>query len=430
MNHDYPALEQLGAFRGAQADPPDANSDSLDLAALIRAEIAASGPLTFARFMELALYHPTLGYYAGGGVGREPVGWSGDYFTSGDLTPLWGHALARRLRWLWEQMGRPPRFEVIEAGAGRGLLGAVVVGDAPAHGPEGACALRYTLVDRAPAGSPLRQAREQRLAQALARSAAPPDAIRWAETLGEVAAPGSVVGCVISNELVDALPTHCVIKQSDALAEVYVALDAAGRLIQRTAAPSTPELAAYLDHYRIPWRRYPDGWRAEVCLLAGPWMREAASLLARGCVMTLDYGAHALRLYTANRLTGTLMAYSHHQLSGDALARPGQQDLTAHVNFSALIEAGRDAGLRLAEDTTQGTLMERLGIWDEADALAAQLYHHAQDRQTGRGQLDYLRRASLRNAVKALLAPNGLGGFRALTMQRGLPGLGQRLAGG
>jgi len=426
------SLKDMRPMRQA-ADWRDRSPTQHDLGALIRAEIAADGPLTFARFMELALYHPTLGYYAGGGSGREPVGWSGDYFTAGDLTPLWGRALARRFARLWELMGQPKRFEVVEVGAGRGLLAAAVWGYAIEQAPAWAQALRYTLVDRAPVGSPLQAAREARLAQALANAGAPPaslppDAIRWADTLVGAAPPHSLIGCVFANELADALPTHVVEKQGDALAEVYVALDTDGWLVMQTGSPSSPAVADYLDHYRIPWRRYPDGWRAEVCLLAPQWMASAARLLARGCVMTLDYGDTARRLYTPARLAGTLMAYIQHRVAADPLAHPGQQDLTAHVNFSALIDAGRAAGLRLAEYTTQGALLECLGIWDEADALAARRYPHADDRQTAQGQLDYLRRASLRNSVKALLAPQGLGGFRALTMQRGLPGLSAALS--
>ena len=124
-----------------------------DAGAAIRAEIARDGPITFARFMELALYHPTLGYYAGGGVGREPLGWSGDYFTSSDVSPLWGWALARQLREMWALLGSPRRFDVIEAGAGRGLLAREVWRFARFSMPEWGEALHYTLVESAATGA-------------------------------------------------------------------------------------------------------------------------------------------------------------------------------------------------------------------------------------------------------------------------------------
>jgi SAM-dependent MidA family methyltransferase len=401
------------------------------LEALIRDEIARGGPMTFARFMELALYHPTLGYYAGGGAGREPVGWSGDYYTSGDVHPLWGWCLARQLHQMWELLDRPARFDVIEPGAGRGKLARAVWAYALEHAPDWATALRYTLVERAPPGNPLHARRAAVVAETLAALDAQALAgARWAASLAE-AAPEGITGCVVANELADALPVHLVMRQGSDLCEVYVALDArTGRLREELGLPSSPAVAGYLDHYRIPWRGYPDGWRAEICLAARDWMGAVAQTLARGFVLTLDYGDTARRLYTRDRRRGTLAVYANHQLGEHPLARPGAQDLTAHVNFSALIAAGRAAGLRLAGLTTQRDLLERLGIRAEAEARAARLYPAADtDRASDRGQADHLRRAALRSAVGALLAPGGLGGFRALVMQRGVPGAGKRLLG-
>ncbi|HEX6123370.1 MAG TPA: SAM-dependent methyltransferase, partial [Ktedonobacterales bacterium] len=181
-----------------------------ELERLIGAEIARGGPITFARFMELALYHPQLGYYAGGGAGREPLGWSGDYVTSGDVHPLWGWALARQLHQMWELLGCPTPFAVLEPGAGRGLLALEVWRYALERAPDWAAALRYTLADRAPAASPLRAARERRLLAALAALGAPPERTRWVAAPADAVAERALVGCVVSNELVDALPVHLV----------------------------------------------------------------------------------------------------------------------------------------------------------------------------------------------------------------------------
>lgn len=412
-------------------------SDSLshhapdDLAAIIRDEIARTGPITFARFMALALYSPTLGYYAGGGQGREPIGWEGDYFTSGDLHPLWGWCIARQLHQVWELLDRPPRFDVIEPGAGRGLLAREVWRYALTRAPEWVPSLHYTLADRAPVESPLRIAREARLTGELCALGAPEHATRWVSSLDEAFPQGGIIGCVVSNELVDALPVHLVEKQGDTLAEVYVDLDTTvERLIERLGPPSSLAVADYLDAFGVPWRTYPDSWRSEVCLEAPAWMRQVATGLRRGIVLTLDYGDTARRLYTPLRRRGTLAAYFRHQLGENPLAHPGQQDLTAHVNFSALIQAGRAAGLRFVALTTQAAFLERLGIHEEAEALAARLFPYADsERQTSRGQLDYLRRASLRNAVATLLRPGGLGGFKVLLQHRGMSGVGRKLLG-
>ncbi|MDE3230064.1 MAG: SAM-dependent methyltransferase [Chloroflexota bacterium] len=390
------------------------------LDAIIRDEIRRAGPMTFARFMELALYHPEWGYYIGGGAGHEPVGWAGDFFTSGDVSPLWGWAIARQLHAMWRSLGSPARFDVIEPGAGRGLLAASVWRYALALDERWAAALRYTLVDRAAPDNPLRMRREARLAAELAAIPASPGAVRWAASLAEAASAGPITGCVVSNELVDALPAHRLEAREHRLLEVYVALDAAtDALVEEQGEPSSARVAEYLDVYGVPWRGYPDGWRAEVCPAAEDWMREVAGALGEGYALTLDYGASARRLYTRARRAGTLMVYTRHTVGARPLAQPGRQDLTAHVNFSALSRAGAAAGLRVTRYTSQAALLRSLGVREQAEELAARLYPYAEsERHTDRGQRDYLQRTALRGAVATLLDPRGLGGFRALIQRR------------
>ena len=404
------------------------------LSQLLAGEVQREGPIPFARFMAAALYHPTLGYYAGGGAGREPVGWEGDYFTSGDLHPLWGESIARQLHQMWELLGRPVRFEVVEPGAGRGLLARDVWGWALRHAPDWAATLRYTLADRAPKDTPLRTAREQRLAADLARLGVPDGAVRWADDLDTALGVEGIVGCVVSNELADALPVHLVVKQDGALHEIYVDVDAAaGRFVERIGPPSSPEVADYLDEYRVPWRAYPDGWRAEICLEARVWMRRVAVGIRRGFALTIDYGDTARRLYTPHRRRGTLAVYSQHQFAERPLAHlahPGAQDITAHVNFTALIQAGRARGLRLAGLTTQAVFLEALGLRERLAALTRPMGSAiTRGGVLGDSQLDYLRRVSQRNALAALLEPAGLGGFKVLIQQRGVPGAGRALLG-
>ncbi len=393
-----------------------------ELGEIIRAEVRVSGPMTFARYMELALYHPALGYYAGGAEGREPLGWSGDYFTSGDVSPLWGWAMARRLRQMWETLGRPQPFTVVEPGGGRGLLARDVWREALSAAQEDAAwmgALRYVLLDRAPAESALRAARQERLATELARLGTPVEGVRWAGTWEE-AAPEPFVGCIVSNELFDALPVHVVEARGEALLEVYVAEDArTGALVEELGAPSSAAVAGYLDGYRVPWRTYGDGWRAEVCLAAGQEVGAMAGRLARGFVLTIDYGATARRLYTRERRRGTLAVYAGHRFLERPLEAPGERDITAHGNFSALARAGSAAGLCVAEYTTQAALLTGLGAREEIAARAARRYPAAEtERHTDRGQADLLRRRSFEAAAAVLFDPRGLGGFRVLTQQR------------
>jgi SAM-dependent MidA family methyltransferase len=421
-----------------------------ELTDIIRDEIRREGPMPFARYMALALYHPTLGYYAGGGMGREPLGWSGDYFTSGDVSPLWGWAIARQLRQMWELLGSPPRFDVIEPGAGRGMLAREVWRFARFSAPEWGEALRYTLVDQATYAGETRLAptlmaadgsepslfgaRRERLAAELARLAVPDGAVRWVGSLANLNTESNqIIGVIVSNELLDALPVHLVEVVGGArpaLAEVYVALDASGRLVERLDAPSSPEVAAYLDRFGVPWRGFGDGWRAEIGLAAEAWMREATGLLQRGFVLSIDYGASARRLYTRVRRRGTLAVYSRHQFGDRPLLAPGRQDITAHVNFSALARAGREQGLRVAGYTTQTAFLTALGVREAAAALGQQLYPAADTaRATERGQADLLRRRMLESAEATLLDPRGLGGFRVLVQQRGMPAAKRRLSG-
>lgn len=410
--------------RDAHEEPGSAD---IALARLIAEEIATTGPIPFARYMDLALYHPRYGYYAGGG---EPLGWAGDYITSSDVHPLWGRMIARQLAEMWEAMGRPRPFDVIEPGAGRGLLAAAVWAYARREAPEWATALRYTLADRAPTGSPLRAQREERLARHLAPLDLPPDAVRWTDDTASVFAPRSVVGVILSNELVDALPVHVVRAAGGTLSELYVTLDARGsRFVETFGPPSSPAVATYLDQYAIPWRTYPDGWRAEINLAAEGWMTRIGPLLRQGFLLTIDYGDTARRLYTRDRRSGTLAVYTQHRFGENPLDNPGHRDLTAHVNFTALLRAGRAVGLRAAGFTTQAEFLTRLGIREEARADARQTETHSGMRVGTSGALAYLRAASERAAVNVLLDPHGMGGFRVLLQHRGLPGAAARLRG-
>ncbi len=242
---------------------------------------------------------------------------------------------------------------------------------------------------------------------------------------GQASAPHRVTGVILSNELIDALPAHVVQVVGDdtpRLAEVYVDLDAHGRFVERLDAPSSPQVTEYLDRFDIPWRTYGAGWRAEVNLAAEQWMREAADALGQGFLLTIDYGASARRLYTRDRRHGTLAVYSRHQFGDRPLAAPGQQDITAHVNFSALARAGCEQGIAVAGYTTQGAFLRRLGVVEVARMLGQRLYPAADsERQSDRGQAAVLRRKMLESAAATLLDPRGLGGFRVLAQWRGAP---------
>ncbi|HEY7358593.1 MAG TPA: SAM-dependent methyltransferase [Ktedonobacterales bacterium] len=353
------------------------------LQAIIRKHIAEVGAVTFADYMNLALYHPQFGYYT---AGAARIGWGGDFFTSAHLHPLFGACIARQLMRLWETLKRPAPFVVLEEGAGQGLLAAHAQSYAQEHLPPLAEALRYQTADA-----------------------------------GQPSAPDSDLAphVILSNELIDAFPVHLVETRGGRLREVYV-VERDGRLAEQLDEPSSPEVADYLKRFGIPWQGFGDGWRAEINLRALAWMRATAARLRRGgFVLTIDYGDTARRLYTRERRRGTLLCYYRHTTNEEPLARPGQQDITAHVNFSALIDEGRRAGLSRSRFTTQRDFLLGWGIRAEMEAWRARHFSAADAaRHTDQGQADLLRAISLRNTVNALLDPAGLGGFRVLLQRK------------
>ncbi len=224
---------------------------------------------------------------------------------------------------------------------------------------------------------------------------------------------------ILSNELIDAFPVHIVEKRGGRLYEVFVDVQQDGRLCEVLGEPGTPAVAGYLDSFNIPWRTFEEGWRAEINLDALRWIQRTASLLRRGFILTIDYGDRARALYTAERERGTLLCYFQHQLSERPLARPGEQDITAHVNFSALIDEGRRLGLRLHKFTTQRLWLQSLGIQEELEQRRVKEFAAAEtERATDRGQVALLKWRDLRLRVAALTDPAGMGNFKVLILRR------------
>jgi len=192
-----------------------------------------------------------------------------------------------------------------------------------------------------------------------------------------------------------------------------------GRLYEVLADPATVEVAEYLDRYKIPWRTFGEGWRAEINLDALRWIEQTSQLIRRGFLLAIDYGDSARALYTHFRRRGTLACYRQHQMNERPLAHPGEQDITAHVNFSALIEEGRRYGFRLNKFTTQRVWLEGLGIHEELEQRKSNEFAAADsERATDRGQVALLRWYNLRQQVAALTDITGLGNFKVLILRR------------
>lgn len=321
-----------------------ATAGNPDLLAVIRERIRAAGRIAFAEFMRLALYHPQHGYYAAPG---PKVGRDGDFLTAPETHPAFGALVCRFLTGRWQALGSPQRFGVVEGGPGTGALAEQVLRYAEARFPAFRSAIHYTLIETSPS---LRAEQGRRLAGF--------GAVQWADGL-ESLPDGSVEGCLLTNELLDALPVHRVVASPAGLQEIYVTLDAAGDLVEETGPLSTPAIEEFFaSSGAFP----PAGCEAEAGLAAVEWYRQAARKLRRGCLLTIDYGHPAAELYTAERPRGTLLCYHRHTANEEPLRRVGCQDITAHVNFTALIRAGEEAGLHTDDFRTQAEWLAALGL--------------------------------------------------------------------
>ena len=355
------------------------------LVARIRAEIEAAGPMTFARFMELALYEPEAGYYAGGAGGP---GRAGDFLTAPEGHPIFGWSIARRLEASWAELGRPGEFVVREHGAGAGALALGVLEGLRRSGSPLLHAIRYQPIETS---GPARRAL--------------PAAIDAAGLAAHVQEPDdrSATGAVIANELLDALPVHRVEGgPAGRLLECFVTVDAAGELTTVLGEPSTPGLAARLNAEGVTLE---PGQPGEICLAIDAWVRAAAAPLDRGLFLVIDYGYPAADLYAPTR-GSTLRAYHRHRVHADPLVAIGRQDLTAHVDLTAVQRAATANGLALRRRTTQGHYLADLGIGDLLVSL-----------QSGPdANLEaYL---AARAAVVRMLDPRATGAFAVLEFER------------
>jgi SAM-dependent MidA family methyltransferase len=370
----------------------DAIGEDEALASRIRDEIRRDGPMSFARFMDLALYDPDGGYYRSA---EARPGRGGDFLTAPELHPIFGQTLATGLEDVWHRLGQPVPFVIREHGAGEGALAvAILSGIAD---PAFRAAVRYEPVE---IDERRIDAFGARLAEAGYGDAVASPASGTADATG-------FDGVVLANEVLDALPVHRVRQRGAELREVAVGLGADASFIDEEIAPTTPGIAERLADEGI---RLRDGQAAEVCLAADAWVADAARPLARGLLLLIDYGATARELYDpVRRPEGTLRAYLRHRVHDDVLAHVGRQDLTAHVDVTAVERAAHAAGLTTVGQTTQAEALMGLGIEDRLRAIQA-------DPATTMASYTLVRAALLR-----LLDPGAMGRFQVMGFGRDWP---------
>lgn len=310
------------------------------LAEILFAEIAHNGPMPFRYFMERALYDPAHGYYASG---RAAIGRHGDFLTSVSVSPLFGRLLAVQFEEMWERLERPARFAIVEQGANTGDFAHDVLSAAQTR-PEFFAALHYTIIEP----FEINTARQQERLTSFAGK------VNWHPSLETLPA---FIGVHFSNELLDALPVHRVVFRNGAWREQYVAAQAdSARLCWSDGPLSTPTLSAPLAH--LP---QIEGYASEINLEAPAWLETVARRLERGYVLVADYGHSRTEYYLPERTDGTLTGYRQHRRCEDLLADAGEQDLTAHVEFTMLAESAQQAGMTLAGFTDQHHFLAALG---------------------------------------------------------------------
>src|SRR5262245_33812731 len=358
---------------------PDARAHSDRVAAHIRDEIASSGGwIGFARYMELALYAPGLGYYS---AGARKLGSAGDFVTAPEISPLFGQTLARQV----QQVLRGGFDEILEVGAGSGALAATLLEELDSNE---AAPRSYLILELS---ADLRERSRDTLASRVPHLL---ERVAWLNRL-----PPSFSGVVIGNEVLDAMPVHIVRVRSGKVEEAGVGvrsdrLDWSWRLASGEVLAAAQALAL------------PEGFRTEIGLAARAFVRSLADVLEKGVALFVDYGFPAKEYYHAQRSEGTLMCHYRHHAHADPFFFPGLQDITSHVDFSAVAAAARDSGLALAGYTSQAQFLVNCGITEVMSRTPAE---------------DQGKFLPLANQANRLMSPAEMGElFKAVAFERGM----------
>ena len=302
---------------------------------IITTRIKNEGPLSFRDFMEMSLYYPGLGYYTSG---CDKIGKDGDYYTSPWLSSIFGEMLARQMEEMWLALGKEP-FTIVEFGGGNGSLCRHILNHLK-NNEALYTKLRYCIIEKS---GRIPDADKMQV----------PEILSWHETIDEL--PTIASGCVISNELIDNFSVSQVVVD-DQLMEVFVDYQDGFVEILR---PANNDLKNYLEQLQV---RLPHGFRTEINLQATEWISKVAALMHKGFVLTIDYGFPSFELYSPQRKTGTLVCYYKHQVNFSPYQHIGEQDITAHVNFSALHHWGKRNQLDCCGFTSQANFLRGLGL--------------------------------------------------------------------
>jgi SAM-dependent MidA family methyltransferase len=336
--------------------------------------------------MELALYHPKYGYYTSG---KAKIGKKGDYYTSPCVHPAFGEILSRFIHKVHEVVDMPD-FTVVEMGAGRGFLALDILDSTKRSNPRFYDRLSYLIVELSP--------HLKKEGQSILKEHA--HKIRWIDSLSSLE-PESVSGVFISNELVDSFPFHRAKFKNGKLLEIFVSLRDED-FVEILDEPSANDLGEYFKDYNL---EFEDEQEVEINLDAGKWLCEVAGVLAKGFVLTIDYGYLAPELFNPSRMKGTFICFYKHTTNENPYINIGEQDITAHVDFSNLIRVGKSFRLNTIKYTTQGQFLIDWGILDIIERYSSSDISAERDRM----------------AIKHLFLPELMGDrFKVLIQEKNL----------
>ncbi|MGA7057525.1 MAG: SAM-dependent methyltransferase [Terriglobales bacterium] len=372
----------------------------------IEQEIRDNGPIPFSRYMQLCLYHPVQGYYS---RNANQFGKAGDFYTSSDVHAVFGRLLARQFDQIWQALDRTPQIEILELGPGRGLFARDVLDWSRKKFPGFFAALTYTLQETSPA---LQAKLQETLREHIGSGKAYVGTDAFIRPAEQSEAPADVCRTlapdvpliVFANEFFDALPVEILSPQG----KLHIAL--ADNRLHEIWLPPHPEELEFLDRYGVhpeARERPAEDERIEVPIAAQAWIRQIASQINQGVLIAIDYG-YTRDQQLAGRHRGTLMAYRHHSASSDPYQAPGEQDLTAHVNFTALAAECEQAGMRCEKLRTQSQFLMGIGESNQfADAF--------EDCRVPQEQ------AKVALQLKHLVTPSGMGeNFQVFIATRGV----------
>ena len=351
------------------------------LTELIRRE----GAITFHDWMKAALYDPEHGYY--GGSDRERWGREGDYRTSPERSRLFSGTFARYFARLYEELGRPAEWTIVECGAGDGSFAAGVLRTLAEQFPVIFAATKYVVCE-------VSQDAQRRVRERV---------VEFSERVQFSDLVPIDIGIYFSNELLDAFPVHRVVKDEQELSELYVSVDSSGAFVWTTGPLSSPRLTEFCDTYSV---ELAPGQVIEINLAVDDWLAQVASRLANGFVITVDYGAESADLYDpARRPKGTLRAFSRHRFVDDVLAQPGEYDITSSINWTQVKTVGKKLGLKVVDFASQDKFLLQAGLLEELEQQLSSTDTEAE-------------KASLTTGAREMILPGGMASSFQVLVQR------------